>query len=123
MEQPQLATIDNRLIERVRDRIVAACAPRALYLFGSAARGEVRAGSDLDLLVVTDLPEGISAREKSRELHALFEGWLLPLDIIVQTPETFAQSQKLLGHIARTAARDGMLLYSGGDRLVEEQHG
>jgi predicted nucleotidyltransferase len=106
-----LATIDDALIDRVRDRIVEACDPDALYLFGSAARGQTQKGSDLDLLVVTPLPDGVTNRDKSRELHALFRGWKLPLDIIVRTPDQFQRGTRLPGFIERTVERDGIMLH------------
>ncbi len=83
METSVAPTIDDGLTEQVVEHIVEACAPDTVIVFGSAARGETRPGSDLDLLVVLDLPEDMTARQMSRKLHALFEGWLLPLDIIV----------------------------------------
>lgn len=111
METARLTPIDEALIERVRDRIVEACHPQALYLFGSAARGEAREGSDLDLLVVMDLPEGARPYEKAGELGRLFDGWLLPLDILVQTPADFERTRHYLGHVARIATKEGRLLY------------
>lgn len=111
MEPARLPPIDEALIERVRDRLVEACRPQALYLFGSAARGEVREGSDLDLLVVMDLPRGVRPYEKAAELHGLFRGWLVPLDLIVRTPEQLDRGRQLLGFIERTALREGRLLY------------
>jgi len=86
----------------------------AIYLFGSMARGESHHGSDLDLLVVMDLAEGVRPHEKAAELHGLFRGWLVPLDIIVRTPEQFERSQRMLGFIERTALREGRLLYHAG---------
>ena len=75
MPSAQLAAIDGDLIERVRDRIVEAVAPEAIYLFGSAARGEQREGSDLDLLVVMDLPDGVTPRRQASSIRRLFVGW------------------------------------------------
>ncbi len=106
-----LRTIDQTIIEEVRDRILEACAPEAIVLFGSAARNEAVDGSDLDLLIILDLPEGITPRDKSRQLHALFFGWLLPLDIIVLTPAEWERGLQLPGHVARVAAREGVRLY------------
>jgi len=111
MTTPTLATIDEALIEKVLDRILSACSPQQVILFGSAARDEAQAGSDLDLLVVADLPENTSSRDMARRLHALFEGWRLPLDLIVLTPEAFARGVQMPGHIAAIAARDGERLY------------
>lgn len=111
MTPDQITRISDDLIERIRDRIVEACRPRALYLFGSAARGDTREGSDVDLLVVMDLAEGERSYEAAAELHRLFRGWLVPLDIIVRTPEQFERGQRMLGFIDRTAVREGRLLY------------
>ncbi len=107
MATPTLAAIDEALIEKVRDRILSACSPERVILFGSAARHRADSDSDLDLLVVTELPEGISAREMARRLHALFEGWRLPLDLIVLTPEAFERGARMPGHIAAIATRHG----------------
>lgn len=46
MRKIQPTSIDGALIKRVAQRLVAACQPAALYLFGSAARGEATEGSD-----------------------------------------------------------------------------
>lgn len=111
MATPTLATIDKTLIEKVLDRILSACSPQQVILFGSAAQDMTSPGSDLDLLVVTDLPEDTSSREMARRLHALFDGWRLPLDLIVLTPEAFERGTQMPGHIAAVAARDGERLY------------
>jgi predicted nucleotidyltransferase len=115
MKRARLMPVDEALIERVRDRIVEACRPRALYLFGSAARREVREGSDLDLMVVMDLPEGVRSYEKAGELSRLFDTWLLPLDILVRTPAQFERGSRLLGFVERTVLREGKLLYEAED--------
>lgn len=106
-----LRNVDQAVIEQVRDRILEACAPEAIVLFGSAARNEAVDGSDLDLLIILDLPEGITPRDKSRQLHALFFGWFLPFDIIVLTPAEWERGLGLPGHVARVAAREGVRLY------------
>jgi hypothetical protein len=47
----------------------------------------------------------------SRKLHTLFEGWLLPLDIVVLSKQDWEHGMQLLGSIARTAAREGVRVY------------
>lgn len=111
MRTLELPVIDEPLIQRVLDRIVGVFEPEAVYLFGSAARGESRYGSDLDLLVVMDLPQGTSSLEMSRWVRSLFRGWRLPLDVIVLDPETFARGQTVPGNVARTAVREGRRLH------------
>ncbi len=111
MESPTLAIIDDALTERVKERILEACRPRAIYLFGSAARGEAGEESDLDLLVVMEPEDGMTARQQARRLRKLFSGWKLPMDLIVLAPEEYLRQVRLPGFIARTAKREGILLY------------
>ena len=111
MAEALVQTIDDALIERVVEQIVEACTPESVIVFGSAASGEAKPGSDLDLLVVLDLPQGMTARQMSHKLHGLFEGWLLPLDIIVLSQQEWTHGLGLPGHIARTAEREGVRVY------------
>jgi predicted nucleotidyltransferase len=111
MSGTHLVSIDRNLIERVRDRIVEAFDPEAIYLFGSAARGTQRDGSDLDLLVVMDLSGGVTPRSQASNIRSLFVGWGVPMDIVVQSPETFRRTIGRPGHLARIASRQGQRLY------------
>ncbi|MBA4160072.1 MAG: nucleotidyltransferase domain-containing protein [Gemmatimonadetes bacterium] len=111
MKAIPLPPITDEVIHQVRDRIVEAVHPEQIWLFGSAARGKTREGSDLDLLVVMDLPEGVSHYAQAAKIHSLFRDLLVPMDIIVMPPEEFARWHSTPGHIARIATRDGVLLH------------
>ena len=111
MGVPSLRAIDDGLIQRVKRRIVAACDPAAILLFGSAAHGETRSGSDVDLLVVMDLPDGVRPHDQARELYRLFRGELIPLDITVRTPEHFRRARRLPGFVSNVAAEEGIRIY------------
>ena len=104
--------IDEVLVERMRDRLIEACDPQYLYLFGSVARGEESPESDVDLLVVTTPPAGTTVSEIAAQLRPLIREERLPIDLVVQTPEQFRRQLRFPGFIARTAGRDGHLLYS-----------
>lgn len=71
-------------IAYVRDRIVQAYRPEKIILFGSAASGEAREDSDLDLLVIkrTRKPYFERIREVNHAIHI----WR-STDIFVLTPE------------------------------------
>ena len=78
-----------------------------LSVFGSAARGELRRASDLDLIVVQ--------RTERRFLDRLDEIYRLltpkvACDILVYTPEEFTRLQQERRFVAR-AVREGRLLY------------
>jgi uncharacterized protein len=98
------------VIDRMVKRIVAKFQPQQVILFGSQARGEARADSDVDLLVVMDF-EG-SAFEKGLEIHLALHDILVPKDIIVTRPEDFAWRKDVVGTIEWPAAREGKVLYA-----------
>ena len=97
-------------IDRMVKRIVARFRPERVILFGSQARGDSGPDSDVDLLVVLDF-EG-SARDKRLEIRHALRDILIPVDIIVTTPERFAWRKDIVGTIEWPAAREGKVLYA-----------
>jgi predicted nucleotidyltransferase len=91
-------------------RIVAKFRPEQVILFGSHARGEAGPDSDVDLLVVMDF-EG-TARDKGLEILQTLPDVLVPLDVIVTSPEAFAWRKDVVGTIEWPAAREGRVLYA-----------
>ena len=45
---------DHALIDKIVDRIVSKFTPEKVIIFGSAAKGTAKAGSDVDILVIMD---------------------------------------------------------------------
>jgi predicted nucleotidyltransferase len=78
-------------------------------LFGSAARGDVHQGSDLDLIVVadTDLPF-FDRIGQVLALHRSTRG----LDVLVYTPEEFDSMRRQGRRFILDALRGGRALYS-----------
>jgi hypothetical protein len=50
-------------------------------------------------------------RDMARKLHGLFDGLLLPLDIVVLSRREWEHSLRLPGHNARTAQREGVRVH------------
>jgi uncharacterized protein len=84
----RVSRVTPGVIEAVRRRIVAAVNPQQIVMFGSQARGDATAGSDIDLLVVQDTAQ--SDREVRRRLERLLLDRRFGLDLIVRTPEEVA---------------------------------
>lgn len=107
---PTASSEDPRLAEIVR-RLVAALHPQRIYLFGSRARGDHRADSDYDVLVVV---QNLADRPYALERQAY---WALrsadvPVDVIVMTADRFDRRQVVKASLPATIGRDGRLLYA-----------
>ena len=98
------------LIGRMAKRIVREFRPQQIILFGSHARGEAGPDSDVDLLVV--MPFKGPAREQAMRILEVLHDLLIPVDVIVTSPENFAWRKEVVGTIEWPAAREGRVLYA-----------
>ena len=94
----------------LRDRLVTALHPRMIWLFGSRGRGDNRADSDFDLLVV--LPDGLAEKNYSHKaVAAPIAACGLGVDVVpCSMSEFLARHEDPVGLLAR-AASEGKLLY------------
>lgn len=95
-------------------RILSASLPlQAIVLFGSHARGDARADSDIDLLLVA-APSvvGQAARDALyRRACELLWRVKTPIDLLVCSQEQVAQWRTASAHVIGRAAREGQVLY------------
>jgi predicted nucleotidyltransferase len=89
--------------------LVEAVAPLKIILFGSHARGEAHALSDLDLLVV--LPTVVSRRRETARLLALLARHRIRADVVVTSASFFATWRDVPGTVLYEAAREGKVVY------------
>jgi predicted nucleotidyltransferase len=91
-------------------RIVAACDPDRVLVFGSYAAGRADADSDLDMLVVmpgdVDDPHAESVR-----LRRALSGINMCVDILVISRRRLEELQDVPGLVYREAVRNGKVLY------------
>lgn len=101
-------SIDEQIQHMVR-QIAAEFDPDQIILFGSHARGEAGADSDVDLLVV--MPVEGSKRLKQLEIRAAVRNVHVAKDIIVSRTEEFQRRKDTVGTIEYPAAHEGKILY------------
>ena len=101
-------------VQAMLDRLVACLAdydPQQVWLFGSYARGDYHAASDIDLLIVkeTALPYNERAADVWRVCDACgSHGALEPL---VYTPAEFARMRAQRNPLIERALQEGRLIY------------
>jgi predicted nucleotidyltransferase len=96
------------VIKEVVRRVVEAVDPERIILFGSAARGEAGAESDLDLLIVK---AGTDPLEAARRIYRHLYGVGASVDVIVVNPEDLTRYGASPGLVLKTALTEGRTLY------------
>jgi len=86
--------------------------PRQVVLFGSYARGETTADSDVDVLVV--MPFEGRAADKSVEIRLKLKP-SFPLDLLVRTPEAVRRRIEIGDTFMRDVLQHGKVLYEAPD--------
>lgn len=79
-----------------------------IIVFGSYARGEARADSDLDLLIVE--PEVADRAAESVRLASLLGRRLVPADVVVMSRSAYERERTVPNTLAYRAAREGKVL-------------
>lgn len=99
-----------RLVERYR--------PTTVLVFGSRARGEAHAYSDLDVLIVSPAFQSIPWLERRGHIRQEC-GVPADVELLCYAPEEYGRKVEELG-IVRTATREGVDLLGGPPRRVSE---
>ena len=111
-----VTTTDTRsidaIISEMTRRIVERFDPLQVILFGSHARGEANADSDVDLLVV--FPQVENTRIAAVAILDELRGAGVSKDVVVTTPDEIAAWGTLIGTVLEPALREGRVLYARG---------
>jgi uncharacterized protein len=99
-------------IQLLADRIAEEISPRRIILFGSYAHGTPGPDSDVDLLVITDRPEGNDASLKLRRKVE----YSFPLDLIVCDADRLTHRIEAGDYFLQDAVQFGKVLYERPDR-------
>ena len=101
---------DCDVLSEIVRRIVRVAAPERIILFGSAARGEMGRGSDLDLLVIK---RGRYHRgQVTEEIYFNLIGVGRAVDVVVVTPEDVDRYRDTTALVIAPALREGRVIYA-----------
>ncbi len=89
----------RRFAARYLPRLTRRYRPTLVLVFGSRARGEALAESDLDLLLVSERFRGVPFVERASTL-LVDPDLALPTDVLCYTPEEFARKRHELGIVS-----------------------
>ena len=104
-----MKTLTPEMIDDIVRRVTAAIHPLRVILFGSAARGEMGSGSDVDLLVV--VPDGIHRRDASRKAFRALSGLGIAKDVIVVTESDVKEFGENPSLVIKPALEEGREVY------------
>jgi len=101
----------NKEIQAIVERLASGYDPEKVILFGSAARGEFKKGSDIDLLIVKG-----SRKKKVFRIKDVFEVLRpikrkVPLEPLVYTPAELQERINLGDFFIERALKEGRALY------------
>jgi predicted nucleotidyltransferase len=102
---------EQAAIAFLRDRLVASLKPKAIWLFGSRARGDARPDSDFDLLVV--LPDALPA--DAYDFTSVAEPVVacgLGYDIVPCAWSDFQKDRDRPGSLVNKAVAEGRQIYA-----------
>lgn len=108
-----MTRVDDSLLRRMVKTIVDEVDPEQVILFGSRARGDAAAGSDVDLVVVEAAPfgDGRDRRAEATRLWRALVGFGISKDILVYSRDEVEYWRDSLNHVLARALREGEVLY------------
>lgn len=109
MPRPREAVELPPAVQEIIDRIVEGYDPERIIVFGSYARGDATPESDLDVLVIKDTPESWIDRVVAVSL--LSRPRLIPMDILVKTPDEVQYMLDRRSLFMRTIMNEGVTVH------------
>jgi predicted nucleotidyltransferase len=109
-QSPHVSTgkVDD-LYQDIVGRIVEACDPDKIILFGSRARGDHRPNSDVDILVIKESSEPRYKRDGP--LYTAVATLPFEVDVLVYTPQEVSDWSGVRQALPSTAIREGIVIY------------
>jgi predicted nucleotidyltransferase len=104
-----MKALDPKVVDEIVKRLTSVLHPVRVVLFGSAARGEMGPGSDVDLLIV--VPDGTRRRDASRKAFRALSGLGIAKDVIVVTESDVKEFGENPSLVIKPALEEGREVY------------
>ena len=96
-------------IEKIVNKIVKHYKPEKIILFGSFVHGKPTEDSDIDLFIIKKTKKNLL--ERIREVDKILINRMIPLDILVYTPEQTRKRLNLGDFFIEDITTNGKVLY------------
>ena len=103
-----ITMLDESTLDEIIRRIVEVAHPEKIILFGSAARGDLKGHSDIDLLVVKD---GSDPWTVIGDIYGNLRGVGVGVDAIVVTPAQVERYKDSHALVIKPALQEGRVIY------------
>lgn len=101
--------INSNKMSEIVNKIVYGYNPDKIILFGSYAKGNPNEDSDLDLFVIKD--SDLSRPERAIQVRKLLYGSMVPIDLIVYTPNEIKESKNNKHGLVYEVLKYGKTIY------------
>lgn len=108
--KPAQIQVDEALLREIVRRILSVREPESIILFGSHARGEAHAGSDLDILIV-EKENPLPRHQRALDYRLALDHIEREIDLLVYTSEEIDDWSEVPNAFPTTAVREGKVLY------------
>jgi predicted nucleotidyltransferase len=105
------------VIKEIKEKLISFVHPERIILFGSYARGNHSARSDIDILVITRSRIALSHREF---ITGLFHDYPLKIDLLFYTQEELNEEQEKKYSFIRSALKNGITIHY--DSIVQNNN-
>ena len=118
---------DAEIVQNIAGAVGSELGARCVILFGSRARGDHRANSDVDLAVIVhqedlDAQQRHDLRENAHSAAAaIADGRFRRIDVVIWTDAEFRTKKRSINHVTGRAWREGKILYGTHETLPGEE--
>jgi predicted nucleotidyltransferase len=117
-----LAGLRGELIRQLRERLSGWPDLDGAWLFGSVARGDAGADSDIDLLIIADDLDSADLHDRLSQLHADVGSWTgNDLQLTEHSRDSWRQLMRAENALVEEIRRDGITLTADAASLIDRR--